>query len=446
MTWRQWRWVVLWAANVVIIFAVWATINLAKIGTDYTQTLLALSRLGALYAGFTLLVQLWLIGRPRQLEDDFGLDRLTRIHRWNGFAAVLLVLVHVPTILAAYAPVYNVAIPLVLPILMRNLEDITKAFLAELLLFVVAASSLVIARRRLKYQWWYYIHLATYLVIALAVGHQFSNGRELITLPWFRAYWLLLYLVTALMIAYYRFFLPFWKWHRHQFRVARVVEEVSGFTSLYLRGRDLQNFRYTAGQFAKYWFVARGFWAEEHPFTISIEPNSQELRITYKNLGDFTAKLAQIPEGTPVVVDGPYGRFTLDRATQKRLVFIAGGIGITPMRAMIGELARQNDKREVWLFYSVRDAKELALKGELERLARELNLTIRYVITEGKLKGAIQEMLTADILERELGKLTKADFYICGPPAMMNALRSQLKAKRVPSEFVHYEQFSLVKS
>lgn len=446
-TWRQWRWILLWGVNLAIIFAVWAAVSAPAIATGYTATLLAFSRLAALLAGYTLLVQLWLIGRGKWLEADFGLDKLTRIHRWNGFAAVLLVLVHVPTILMAYAPVYNVQVPAVLPILMQNFEDITKAFIAEILLFVVAASSLVIARRRLKYEWWYYIHLVTYLIILLAVGHQLTNGKEILTLPWFKVYWLGLYVITAASILYYRFIMPFWKWNQHKFRVARVVSETNGVTSLYLRGQNLQNFHFEAGQFAKYWFVGKGYWLEEHPFSFSHEPNGQELRITYKNVGDFTAKLDRIPVDTPVVVDGPYGRFTAGLATQKRIVFIAGGIGITPIRAMLGELARTQDKRELWLFYSARTSSDLALKREIESLAKDLKLKLRYAITDNSTmsKAVIHEMLTADIIKREVGALSKTDFYVCGPPAMMNALKQQLVEAGVSKDLIHYEQFSLVK-
>ena len=446
-TWRQWRWILLWGINLVIIFAVWSAVSLPLMSTGYTALMLGFSRLAALLAGYTLLVQLWLIGRGKWLEADFGLDKLTRIHRWNGFAAVLLVLVHVPTILLAYAPVYNVQIPQVLPILMGNFEDITKALIAEILLFIVAGSSLVIARRRLKYEWWYYVHLATYLVILLAVGHQLSNGKEILALPWFKAYWMGLYVTTAASVLYYRFFLPFWKWNKHKFRVARVVHETKGVSSIYLRGQNLQNFRYEAGQFAKYWFVAKGYWLEEHPFSFSVEPNGQELRITYKNVGDFTAKLDRIPIETPVVVDGPYGRFTSELASQPRLVFVAGGIGITPIRAMLGELAQSGDKRELWLFYTARSVDDLALKREIESLTKDVKLKLRYVITEGEVKGRgmTQELLTAKILQREVGTLEQTDFYICGPPSLMTALRSQLVDAGVARELIHYEQFSLVK-
>lgn len=446
MTWKQWRWVLLWAVNIVIIFAVWASVSAPLIGTDYSQTLRAISRLGGLYAAYTLLVQLWLIGRAKLLEADFGLDRLTRIHRWNGFAAVLLVLVHVPTLLASYAPVYGVQIPQVLPIILENFEDTTKALIAELLIFGIAASSLVIARRKLKYQWWYYIHLLTYVAILFAFGHQVHNGRELLQVQWFNYYWYGLFIASFAMIGFYRFFMPFWRWNKHRFRVARVEKLSAKVFHIYISGRNVADFEYRAGQFAKYWFVARGFWVDEHPFTISIEPGGEELRITYKILGDFTSKLSKIPKGTPIVIDGPYGRFTLDRIQSKKVVFIAGGIGITPIRAMLGELAAQKRSLKAQIFYSAKTTDEFVMLDEIRPLARKADAALHLVASEGSGKADIRGLLTADVLRQELKALTNTDFYICGPPSMMKALRRQLRAAGVSNEHIHTEEFSLVKS
>lgn len=446
MTWKQWRWVLLWAVNIVIIFAVWLSVSAPLIGTDYSQTLRAISRLGGLYAAYTLLVQLWLIGRAKVLEADFGLDRLTRIHRWNGFAAVLLVLVHVPTLLASYAPVYGVQIPRVLPIILENFEDTSKALIAELIIFAIAASSLVVARRKLKYQWWYYIHLLTYVAIVFAFGHQVHNGRELLRVQWFNYYWYGLFIISFAMIGYYRFFMPFWRWNKHRFRVARVEKLSVNVYHVYISGRNVAGFTYQAGQFAKYWFVARGFWVDEHPFTISIEPGGEELRITYKILGDFTSKLSRVPKGTPVFIDGPYGRFTLDRIQSKKVAFIAGGIGITPIRAMLGELAAQKRSLKVDVVYSAKTTDEFVMLDEIRSLTRQAGATLHLVASEGGGKADIHGLLTADVLRKELKTLTSTDFYICGPPSMMKALRRQLRAAGVSNELIHTEEFSLVKS
>ncbi|MEI7818862.1 MAG: ferredoxin reductase family protein [bacterium] len=446
LTWKQGRWIGLWLANLALIKIVWASLSLKMIGAGYAPTLMAFSRLAALLAAYTVLVQLWLIGRGRWLERDFGLDRLTRIHRWNGFAAVVLVVMHVSSLVAAQSSILGLQPPATFQYILANYEDTSKAFIAEICLFVIAFSSLVIARRKLKYEYWYYIHLLTYIVVLFSFGHQVKNGLHILTFDWFNVYWYALFALTLGSLILYRFIRPFWLWNKHQFRVARVEAESDSAVSIYLSGRNIADFNYEAGQFAKFWFVAKGYWLEEHPFSMSREPGSDELRITPKAIGDFTTKLRNIPKGVPVVVDGPYGRFTPAIASHKKLVFIAGGIGITPIRAMLGALAKSKDKRTMTLYYSARQPKDLVFKTELEKISKDLSLTIVYIVTEGELKGARKDMLTIESVRSDIKQLSHTDFFICGPPPMMAALRKDLMAQGVKSEDIHYEQFSLVKS
>jgi len=447
-TWKQWRWIGLWVANLLLILAVWASLSLSNFGLGSSSSLMAVSRLAGLLAAFTVLTQLWLIGRGRFLERDFGLERLSRVHRWNGFLAVIFVVLHVLTLITAKSAILGIAPPEVLPHILANYPDTLKALIAELALFAIVISSLVIVRRRLKYEYWYYVHLLTYVVVIFAFSHQLTNGQHLLSIEWFRLYWIALYFLSIGTFVAYRIVRPFWLWNKHRFRIARVVEEANGVHSLYISGRDLQNFHYEAGQFAKFWFVAKGYWLEEHPFSISIEPrndDTHELRITPKAVGDFTTKLPAILEGTPVVIDGPYGRFTTAVATHKKLVFVAGGIGITPIRAMLGELASASDKRDLTLFYSAKSAGELVFKYELESLAKRLKLKMHYIVTDGSMPEAQSEMLTGIDIKHTLGKLAKTDFYVCGPPAMMQAIKQGLVAEGVLKTDIHYEQFSLIK-
>lgn len=446
LTWKQWRWILLWLAQIILIKVVWLFSSGNLIGTGYVPTLISFARLSGLLAAFTVLTQVVLVSRVTFIEKDFGLDRMTRMHRWNGFAALLLVLMHVPTLVLAYATVYGVQPPEVLPLFFKNFEDTLQAFIAEILLVIVAASSLVVARKKLRYEWWYAIHLLTYLVVLFSFGHQIDNGRELTKIEWFRAYWIALYGIVFLLVVYYRFARQLLLYKQQDFRVARVVQEASGVHSVYIRGNKIRNFHYTAGQFGKFRFLAKGYWLQEHPFSFSVEPNSDELRITVKTLGDFTANIAQLPENTRVIVDGPYGRFTTERIREKRVVYIAGGIGITPIRSMLGALAEVSAREKVWLFYATKTGTERVFEKELTRLAKDLDLTVRNVVQEDPKKSDIAGMISADVLKKELKSLNQTDFYICGPPGMMKALRTQLVDAGVPTACIHTEEFSLVKS
>lgn len=447
MTWKQYRWILLWAANLILIIGVWASLSWrgATAGT-VPMMLMSFSRLAALLAAYCLVVQFWLIGRSAWLEQDFGLDRLTRIHRWNGFATVSFVIIHAFSLFNAQSMILGVQVPEAVTYVLSNYEDTTKALIAELSLVLVVVTSLVIVRRKLPYEFWYYVHLLTYIAIVFSFGHQVHNGQHLLSYQWFQVYWYALFGISGAIFVIYRFIRPAWLWQRHRFVVTRVAEEASGVRSIYIGGKNIQDFSYTAGQFAKFWFVAKGFWLEEHPFTISLEPGGEELRITPKELGDFTARMKRLPVGTPVVVDGPYGRFTQAVATTKKLVMIAGGIGITPMRAMLGALTEAKDKRDIVLYYSVKSPVEFVFTDELKRFHKDLNLTIYRHVTEGNERGTRHDLLTAELIKQDLGSLAKADFYVCGPPGMTQALRKGLAESGVKPEHVHYELFSLVRS
>ena len=106
-------------------------------------------------------------------------------------------------------------------------------------------------------------------------------------------------------------------------------------------------------------------------------PNGAWLRITIKELGDWSTALRHIPIGTRVFIEGPYGALTGARRTRHKVLFIAGGIGITPLRALLEALpGRPGD---LMLLYRVRDPAEIVFRAELEELARARDAQIHYV-------------------------------------------------------------------
>jgi predicted ferric reductase len=212
------------------------------------------------------------------------------------------------------------------------------ATVGTVLFVVVAASSIVIARRKLPYEWWYAVHFTAYAAIALGWFHQVPTGNELVLDTIAADYWASLYLATLGVLLVFRVLEPVVNAFRFRLRVAAVVEEGPGVWSLRLEGRNLERLGARGGQFFLWRFLARGEWWRSHPFSLSAAPTADALRITVKELGDFTARVGRIPVGTRVVVEGPFGVFTAAARTREKLLLIGGGIGITPIRAMLDEL------------------------------------------------------------------------------------------------------------
>src|SRR5207248_3052991 len=202
----------------------------------------------------------------------------------------------------------------------------------------VVATSVVIVRRRLRYEAWYAVHFTAYAAIALSWFHQVPNGNELVANSAAADYWASLYLATLGLLVGFRILQPAWRALHHGLRVAKVTGEGPGVVSLRMTGRHLERLDAKPGQFFLWRFLSRrGRWWEAHPFSLSEAPDGRSFRITVKALGDFTSRIGEIAPGTRVVAEGPFGTFTEQAPRRKKVALFAGGIGITPVRALAEE-------------------------------------------------------------------------------------------------------------
>jgi ferredoxin-NADP reductase len=155
----------------------------------------------------------------------------------------------------------------------------------------------------------------------------------------------------------------------------------------------------------------------------------------------------RIREGTRLAVRAPSGHFHLIEDGDLPIVLIAGGIGITPMLSILNALAHWADPREVWLFYGVRNGTEHIMKEHLETLRDThpgFHLRVVYANpSEEDIPGIdYHHRGYIDIrLLQEVLNLGRYEFYVCGPPAMMEALVPALETAGVPTSNIHYESF-----
>lgn len=401
---------------------------------------LAWGRLAGLLAAFGCLLQINLVARLRWLERAFGLDRLTHLHHVLGFSLVILLIAHPLLITCGRAVLFEVGF---WGQAREFIHTLPLAVTGLAVLLAALGLSVAIIRRRLRYETWHATHLAVYVALSLALGHQILIGSDLAGRPVFRAYWLALYSLTCLNLVSFRVLSPLWKFWRHRFFVAALTRETDDVTSVHIRGRDLGRFGAEAGQFVLVRFLATGFRWQSHPFSISHPPDGQEIRLTIKHVGDYTRRIPSLPSGTRVIIDGPHGIFTARRAQSSRVLLVAGGIGITPIRSVAEVLLRAG--REILLIYGNRTRASVALYDELERLsaASDGRLRVVHVLSsepgwpgeQGHVDGACLARLAPDLLQR--------DIYLCGPPPMMRLVRGALRDACVPSGRVFYERFAL---
>jgi predicted ferric reductase len=411
--------------------------------------LIALGSLAGLLAATGALVQVVLISGAKWLERHIGLDRLTVVHACVGSITLSLIPVHVFLVTKGHAVQNLVGVGWwsQFATFMTEWEDLLPAAIAVAVFLLVGVTSFPLLRHRLKYEWWYYLHLSVYVAIALAFAHQFKYGNGLTADTQNRAmlwYWYGLYIFAFGNLLFYRFLMPAMRFAHHRFAVDEVAAENDSVTSVHIRGRSLQTLPARAGQFVFVRFLAPGFRWERHPFSLSCMPTGNRLRLTIKNVGDFTARVAGLPTGTPVLIDGPHGALTSEAAKAGKVLLLAGGIGITPMRALAEELASAG--RDVILLYGNRTKPEIVFRDELDELAAQYpNLKVIHVLSrpgESQWSGESGH-IDEEKLRRLVPDLAEREVYLCGPPPMMTSLRRTLRALGVPRGQVHYERFSL---
>ncbi|MCO8271128.1 ferric reductase-like transmembrane domain-containing protein [Actinoplanes sp. TRM 88003] len=426
--------VLLWAfllLNLVIV-----ELMLTRPNTPAHNTLTTIGRVLGLHLGFALALQLLLIARLPFLDRRIGLDRLTGWHRWTGFAIFWLVLLHPTFVLLGYSQPGKIPILSEIPTLAKQLP-VALGMIAAILIGVIAATSVRAVRKRVPYEAWHTIHLLVYAVIVLGVVHQVYEGSAFKTNNYTQAYWwgLWAFAIGALLTG--RVFLPLIRNLRHRMRVAAVVAEAPDVVSVHVTGRDLHKLHARAGQFFLWRFPGHNRWWQVNPWSLSAAPDGHSLRLTAKAIGTTSAGLRDLPVGTRVFAEGPYGAFTATGRTRTDTLLIAGGIGVTPIRALLEDESLDGD---IVVLYRVRTPADAVLLGELRNLARLRGARL-HLLTGRTVEG--NQPFSPENLRGLVPDITERDVYVCGPAAMTNAVLHSLRALRVPARQRHAEVFRL---
>lgn len=425
---------VLWTVvgvNVLIVETVFLTAEPAK------NSILGFGKWLGLHLALVMILQLVLVARLPWLDRRIGMDRLTSWHRWTGFSLFWLVLLHPTFILLGYASEYNSS-PLTEFNNLKSQVPVLLGMLAAGIVLIAAGLSIRAARRRLSYEAWHAVHVCLYVAVAFGLIHQLFEVSTFTSSALARAYWWALWAFALVSLIVGRIAMPLWRNAHHRFRVAAVVPEADNVVSVYVTGRNLDRLPARAGQFMIWRFLGHGRWWDANPFSLSAAPDGRSLRLTAKAVGAGSARLRNIPVGTRVFAEGPYGAFTSLSRVKDATLLIAGGVGITPIRALLEELTGP-----VVVLYRAHTVNDAVLLGELQNLAQSRGAQL-HVLTGRTGEGNPPNnpfdphnlaAMVPDILDR--------DVYVCGPAAMTNAVLRSLRSLRVPSSQVHSERFSL---
>ncbi len=430
----------LWLNWAIILWFWWDSFS-GSFALGSANIILALGSLAGLFAAYLILLQFFFMGRTPWIERLFGLDKLSQIHHQAGKYGILLILIHPLLIVWGYSRLGKISLTSQLINFISSSDDLLKAVLALSGFILVVVSSLVIVRKRLRYESWYFVHLLAYLSVAGAYGHQAELGTTLTSHAIFYWYWLFLYALVFSNQLIFRFLRPIYNFWKHKFFVAKIVRENYNTVSVYIGGEDLNSFNIFAGQFMILRFFAKGLWYQAHPFSLSLAPNGKELRVTIKQLGDFTKQIENLKPGTRLLIDGPYGVFTDFFSLSNKVLLIAGGIGITPLRALLEDMQKKG--KDITLLYGNREKKDIVFEQEMDNLTKQHPARVIHVLSEEPGFTGERGYVDEEKIKRLVPDLASRDIYICGPPPMMKAIIQTLNKLDVKSARLHFEKFSL---
>lgn len=396
------------------------------------------------FAGLAMMaLQFVLTARFKAIKAPYGSDVVYHFHRQISLVAFVLILAH-PLILFIYDS-SNLALLNLVTAPWRARAAVTSTILLIVLI------SLSVCRKyfHLEYTLWRISHgiLGT-LVLILAMIHVILVGYYVYT-PIKDVLWIVYGAFWIVLLLYVRILKPLLLL-RKPYQVQQIVAERGKSWTLQVKPVGHAGMRFQPGQFAWLTFGRSPFSETEHPFSFSsnAEP-ANPLTFTIKELGNFTSTVKDLPVGQHIYLDGPFGNFSIDHYLHANsFVFIAGGVGITPMMSMLRTLAERGDTRPLLLIYAANTWEDITFREEIEELTEHLNFKVVYVLRNPPENWEGESgYVTREILERYLPQSRESgDFevFICGPQPLMNSAEQALVQLGVFIGNFHAERFDLV--
>ena len=423
-------------AGLGLTLALQATTMRAADFKDFYSGVVTISRLAALVGTYFAIVGIFLVARIPFVERGVGHDRLVTWHRKLGPWSLYLIGAHVFLIVLGFAGQDGIPLYKELWTFLNTFDWMWFALAGFILMNLAGITSYKKARAKMSYETWWLVHILTYAAVAASFMHQIVNGSMFIGHPLNKAYWIGLYVAMAFAIGYWRFWVPIWRSLKVNLRVQKVVVEGPGVISVIMKGHNLDRLAAQGGQFFGWRFLSKGHFLMSHPYSLSAAPTKTHLRITVKDLGDHSKTLAFIKPGTRVFVEGPYGAFTAGRSTSPHVVLIGGGVGITPVRALMDEFA---GGAQIDVIFRASSEEDLVLKAEMDYLANRSDGSIRIHYLVGPRKD---HPMDARSLRMLVPQIADSDIYICGPEPLVSAVRKAAVDLGVPKNRFHDEVFA----
>ena len=387
-------------------------------------------------------LQFVMAARSSIVEDPIGMDSVLVLHRFFGYAALVLSLAH-PILLFTLDARY------------LDLLDIeTAPWRAKLAVVAVFALILLVVlsamrrRFRLGYEAWQISHSVLALVVVIAaLAHTVMVGYY-VHEPWEQALWIVYSAGFVGLGFWVRIIKPLLR-RRNAWIVDDITPEPGGAVTIALvpsRTDAAARFSFRPGQFA--WIQARRspFSLTYHPFSFSSSAERPErVTFTIKPQHHFSRDVQELRVGDRVYLDGPHGGLTMP--PDRPLLLVGAGVGATPLVSMLETLADRRDPRPVTLWLANRDERSITCGDAIEDVRPRLpQLEVVHVLSRpGEAWTGARGHLDAEFVRAHLpADAEERAVCICGPEAMMDAVERELVDAGVPSASIRSERFGMV--
>jgi len=381
--------------------------------------------------GFACLSFLIFSGDTARFWDRFfGLDKIIKFQRKFSLVVAFFILFHPIFFILSTKSISNYLIPdfSVLPLAL--------GIVAGYLFIIVMISSSIY--KRVSYTIWQYIHILIYLLFFFALYHASNWGSDSSNI-----YLKTLYATSLILIvvgATYRTQYKIRKRFSGKFFVKNIQRETEDTFILTIEPEKKLNFK--AGQFCFLRLNKNELYAR-HPFTISSSPDEYNLQFAIKDTGRFTKTASELKNTEEILIDGPFGKF-IKQDKKKDLVFIAGGVGITPFMSMIRDCLKHEGTQNVTLIYCSKTEDNIIFKNELDSIHKNWFKKI-YILSQNKKLPVADYIengyITKTIIEKYVENIDEALYYICGPELMKENTKRILKDLKINKKNILVEDF-----
>lgn len=368
---------------------------------------------------------------------DLNLSTVIELHKNLGIYSVMLLFIH---------PIYLIIDSLFNSGYVHIIPDLTskydfRVFLGEMVFLLIFVTWLLsyLAKKYVTFRFWKFTHLLTYVILPITYLHADDIGT-FISNP------LLNIFIKGLTFLF------------GLIALARLIDASGTFKFKYkVKTKKMYNdileltlvpnniSSRVVSKMGQFIYIQTKMFGEAHPYSVLWNDyKTGELSLGVKVTGKFGQELENLPTDSTVMLDGPHGKFLDGVEEQKHVVFIAGGIGITPFVEVVGNSNSLNGINRIDFFYATRTLKDSVFinkssvknwpKVRLVNVVQQLDKS-----TEPKIEAGY---VTFEILKKYMGELTSGcDYYICGPVPMMKAVTQQLLNNDIKQERIHTEEF-----